>query len=217
MTGQLNIGGLIAALELLPDSRMPLIIGGFGAANIPAQMGPHRTGCDGLAIDGALQRMSSMTVERFVAVLRRQVQNYSRSAEHPPTLDTPVWVRPGTEHHPEELSFHAVTGVDIVRGRAVLRSTDLAPLQGPALRRITDEEALRRIHETDDWPNPHAGEKKSRWLLEVLPGDRAAARVRLEETRNRIEALRRQLPGMEADLARADYILGITDTAPGRP
>jgi hypothetical protein len=51
-----------------------------------------------------------------------------------------MWV--GTTH---ELRFHAVTSVETKKGFVVIRTTNMAPEQGPSIQRASDEEATNRM------------------------------------------------------------------------
>ena len=216
MAEQLTVGQLIAALDEIPGN--PLVrIAGFGSADVPGDLRRHRSHIPDLAIEVVYQRMNWVTVERFkMMLLQHTTQPVTKFNPNPTTLDSPAWVRPSLEH---EQSFNAVTGVDFVMDHAVIRSENAAPLQGPALQRISDEELLRRNHELtarglEVAPDLDADTKVNRWLLRTIPRERTAARVRLEESRADLAKLLHEIPRMEAEAARYDYLLGITDTLP---
>jgi hypothetical protein len=211
MAEQLNIGQLILALDAIPGN--PLVgIDGFGADIVPGDLHRHRSHIPDLAIEAVYQRMSWKTVERFKVMLQQHASEpISKWNPHPTTLDSPVWVRRSTEY---EKSFLAVTGVDLFEDRAVIRSENMAPLQGPAIQRIPDVEVLRRNAELAGNPDADLDVKKetNRWMLDTIPKERDAARVRLNEARDRLAKLIQEIPRMEAESARYNYTLGITDT-----
>lgn len=215
MTEQLTVGQLIAALEAVPGNPL-VIISGFGPANVPGDLRRHRSHLNDLGIEVVYERMNWKTVERFTMMLRQHAtQPVTTFNPNPTTLDSPAWVRPSLE---TEQSFFAVTGVDFFKDHAVIRSTNAAPVQGPSIQRISDEETLRR--NTEVYPSttgerdldPEA--KVNRWLLRTIPAEHTKARVRLETARRDLEELQREIPRIEAESARLDYILGITDTLP---
>lgn len=214
MTEQLTVGQLIAALEAIPGNPL-VIISGFGPAHVPGDLRRHRSHLNDLGIEVVYERMNWKTVERFTMMLRQHAtQPVTKFNPNPTTLDSPAWVRPSME---TEQSFFAVTGVDFFKGHAVIRSTNVAPVQGPSVQRISDEELLRRNAEvypsaTGEHLDPEA--KVNKWRLRAIPAERTKVRVRLESARRDLEELQREIPRIEAESARLDYILGISDTLP---
>lgn len=211
----LTIRELIAALNEIPDNPL-VIIAGFGSANAPGDLVRHRRHLNDLAIEVIYDRTNWKTVERFTMMLHQHAaQPATTFNPNPTTLDSLAWVRPSME---SEQSFFAVTGVDVVKGHAVIRAKNMAPVQGPSVQRVSDEEMLRRNAEvypsaTDEHAlDPEA--KVNRWRLRAIPAERTKVRVRLDETRAELERLTAALPKMEAEAARIDYILGITNEAP---
>lgn len=215
MAEQLTVGQLLAALDEIPGN--PLVrIAGFGRAGVPGDLHRHRSHIPDLAIEVVYQRMNWVTVERFKAILlQHATQPVTKFNPNPTTLDSPAWVRPSMEH---EKSFHAVTGVDFVKDHAVIRSENTAPVQGPSIQRISDEEMLRRNFELtgtpDEEPDLDLESTVNRYLIRAIPAEHAKVRGRLQSARDELEKLLRDIPRMEAESARVDYILGITDTPP---
>lgn len=212
----LTIRELIAALNEIPDNPL-VIISGFGTANVPGNVRRHRSHLNDLGIEVVYERMNSKTVERFTRELSQHAtQPVTKFNPNPATLDSLAWVRPSME---TEQSFFAVTGVDVVKGYAVIRAKNVAPVQGPSVQRVSDEELLRRNAEIHPPANKAERDLDSstafnRWLLRAIPADHSAVRLRLEETRAELEKLTAALPKMEVEAARIDYILGITNEAP---
>jgi hypothetical protein len=139
---------------------------------------------------------------------------------HPAGPTTPMWA--GSEYEPD---FNAVTGVEMVKGFAVIRTTNLAPVQGPTLQRVTDEEVINRMRVENlqrtgqDLPLAPAAE---RYLIRYIPKDRttvlqnlAEARVELAMFEASLQAKKDLVAKLELDAARHDYLLGIRDDLPG--
>lgn len=211
----LTIRELIAALNAVPDNPL-VIIAGFGSANAPGDLVRHRRHLNDLAIEVIYDRTNWKTVERFTMMLHQHAtQPVTQTNPNPTTLDSLAWVRPSMEI---EQSFFAVTGVDVVKGYAVIRSKNMAPVQGPSVQRVSDEEMLRRNAEvypsTTDEHDLDPEAKVNRWRLHAIPAERTKVRVRLDEARADLEKLLTAIPKIEAEAARIDYILGITGEAP---
>jgi hypothetical protein len=117
-----------------------------------------------------------------------------------------------------EQSFHAVTGVDFFKGYAVIRSENVAPVQGPSIQRVSDEEMLRRNVELDasgtKEPDLDLGSAVNRYLVRAIPAEHAKVRTRLQAAREDLAKLLAEIPRIEAESTRLDYLLGITDTLP---
>lgn len=216
MADQLTVGQLIAALDEIPGN--PLVrIAGFGRADVPGDLGRHRSHSADLAIEAVYQRMNWVTVERFKMILTQHAtQPVTKFNPNPTTLDSPAWVRPSLE---AETSFHAVTGVDFFRDHAVIRSENVAPVQGPSIQRVSDEEMLRRNFELNaspaEEPDLNPGSTVNRYLVRAIPAEHAKVRTRLQSAREDLAKLLAEIPRIEAESSRIDYILGITDTLPG--
>lgn len=228
MTTQLTLQGLIDALAEVPrDATVKLA--GFGGGANPGALFRHRPHADGLSITPAFGRPSQdLNAGEVIDFLKEfglhmTWRSHGRDFfldRYPSGLGTPMWV--GTSH---ELTFYAVTGVEMVRGFAVIRSTDLAPEQGPSIRRISDEEAINRMRvETmqrtgkKDAFAPHV----ERHLLNMLPDERTRTLHDLEVARHELETFEASLQAkkdrvarLEKDAARNDYLLGIRDDLPG--
>lgn len=219
MTKQLTLGELLAALDAMEQS-LPVHMAGFGLATSPFGFGRHRTHADGLAIHVFHDRSGTWTVGRLATRLRKRLSPKPRG-EYVATLDTPVWAQPATQ-----LQFNAITGVEVLKGRAVIRSRNVAPAYGPTLQRVPDEEALDRMRAAEELRSGQArtGEpaKTERWLLRCLPAERTATLLRVAEARHelaqyesRLAELKENVVTAEATAAEIDYILGITETLPG--
>lgn len=211
---QLTIGGLIAALDELPGGIL-IRIAGFGNDGIPFELRRHRAHADGVVIHARYERKSFVTVEHFkLMLIQHASQEPTVPYPYPATMDSTLWAS-----HDHELEFRAVTGVDVVNDQAFIRWIDVAPVQGPALQRITDEEVLRRNAElanrTDADLDPSSG--GNRWLLDNIPKERDRTRVRLAESRSALAKLALEIAALEAESARYDFTLGLTDVNPGRP
>jgi hypothetical protein len=227
MTTQLTLQGLLDALGSV-EQNATLMVTGFGSGAYPGTLFRHRPFVDGLAIEPSLNRAHSTTPALYVERLRefglgRKLETYRRRPfedQHPAGPDTPVWV--GTPH---ELSFYAVTGVEMVKGFAVIRTTNFAPEQGPSLQRLSDDEVInrRRVEHLQRMGDdvvfaPHV----ERLLLNMLPGERSRALHELDEARKELasfetslQAKKDRVAKLEEDAVRLDYLLGIRDDLPG--
>jgi hypothetical protein len=161
------------------------------------------------------ERASFMTVDHFKMMLTVHAsQEPTKFHPNPATMEAPLWL--SAEH---ELEFRAVTGVEVIKDAAYLRWVDVAPVQGPALQRITDVEVLRRNAElsgrTDANLDPASG--GNRWMLDQIPRERDRTRNRLLEATAALAKLAREVTELEAASARYDYTLGLTDVHPGLP
>jgi hypothetical protein len=211
---QLTAGQLIAALDELPGHIL-IHMAGVGNSNVPFELGRHRPHADGVVIRARYERHSFMTVEIFKLMLTQHAsQEPTVPCPYPATMDSTLWA---SHHH--ELEFRAVTGIDVINDSAYLRWIDVAPVQGPALQRITDVEVLRRNAElagrADANLDPASG--GNRWMLNEIPRERDRTRNRLAEARAAHAKLTREISGLEASSARYDYTLGLTDVRPGQP
>jgi hypothetical protein len=215
MAEQLTIGQLIAALDEIPGN--PLVrIAGFGRADVPGDLRRHRSHIADLAIEVVFQRMNWITVERFkMMLIQHATQPVTKFNPNPTTLDSPAWVRPSLE---TTQSFHAVTGVDFFKDHAVIRSENMAPVQGPSIQRVSDEEMLRRNFELNaspaEEPDLDPRTTVNRYLLKAIPAEHAKVRTRLQSAQEELLKLLAEIPRIEEESARLDYVLGITDTLP---
>lgn len=222
---QLTLGGLVEALNAVPGDAELYV--SFGSAKRLGGVFRHRPFVDGLALEPVIRSYHDpSTVGAYVDYLRRVAFGVAyrfkdtRKDEFLTGWDTPVWV--STRH---DLSFHAVTGVEMVKGCAVIRTTNLAPAQGPSIQRITDEEATNRMRVEylrrtgQDTAFAPAAEKQ---LLRMAVNDRSDLLHRLDEARedlasfeNSLQARKDRVARLEEDLTRNDYLLGIRDDLPG--
>lgn len=216
MTQQLTVGQLIMALEAPPGNAL-VCIAGFGSAHVPGDLRRHRPYIPDVGIEVVHQRMNWKTVDRFTGMLRQHAtQPVSRFNPNPSTLDSLAWILPPQTPWP---TFWAVTGVRSFSGHAVIEAKDVAPIQGPSLQRISDEEVLRRSleaaitnYDTSDL-DPHT--KANQRLIRNLPIQRDKKRVELENARATLQRLLEEIPRIEAETTQIDYLLGITDVLPG--
>lgn len=215
MTEQLTIGQLITALEAVEGNPL-VIIAGFGATDAPGDLWRHRPRINDVGIEVVYNRMNWKTVERFTAILRlHATQPVTMTNPNPATLDSLAWILPRESPRP---SFWAVTGVRSFSGHAVIEAEDVAPVQGPSLQRISDAEVLRRSIELaapgkepiDPDPMATANQR----LIGSLPAQRDRKRVELEAARSELRRLQEEIPLLETEAARLDYLLGITDGTP---
>jgi hypothetical protein len=223
---QLTLGGLLEALDAVPRDA-EVFIAGFGAARYPGGLFRHRPFVDGISIRPAMSgKAETGTAGAFADRLRRAAFGLSwsfpdgRDDPHLTGWDTPVWA--GTPH---QLSFNAVTHIELVEGYAVIRTKDMAPVQGPKLQRIPDEEVGMRMRIVDaalhgDGEAKILAPKAERYLINYIPRDRSAVLERLAEAREELDnfeaslqAKRDLVARLEVDAARHDYLLGIQ----GRP
>ena len=212
---QLTIGQLVAALNELPGGIL-IQAAGFGNNGVPHELRRHRHPGGGVVIRARYERASWMTVDRFKLMLTQHgSQEATKFNPNPDTMDAPVWVGGSAQR----LEFKAVTGVEAIKDTAYIRWFDVAPVQGPALQRISDVEVLRRNAElagrSDANLAPDFG--GNRWMLEQIPKERDRTRFRLAEARIVLEQITREIAGLEAESARYDYTLGLTDVNPGQP
>jgi hypothetical protein len=213
---QLTIAGLVAALDALPGGIL-VKLAGFGSDIAPMELQRHNQNTQDVTILGRYERMSWMTVDRFkVMLIQHATQQATKFNPNPTTLDAPLWAGRTSGHR---LEFQAVTGVEVIDDTAYLRWVDVAPVQGPSPQRITDEEVLRRNAELAGRydANLDPSSDGNRWMLQQIPKERDRARVRLTETQDAIASLLREADGLEAELGRYDYVLGLTDVNPGPP
>jgi hypothetical protein len=224
---QLTLSGLVETLDAIP-LYTPLYISGFGSANrLSGRVFRHRPFVDGVKLEPRMKAGDyTATAGAFAAYLRRSafglkwLTEDSADDEFPTSSDTPVWVCA-----PYEVSFHAVTGVELVKGFAVIRTTDMAPVQGPSLQRVTDDEAINRMRVEnlqrtgeDTVFAPHV----ERFLLNMLPDERSRVLLDLAEARQELasfeaslQAKKDRVAKLEHDAVRNDYLLGIRDDLPG--
>lgn len=225
-TQQLTLGGLVEALDAVPGDAQ-LFVSGFGSGVRLGGLHRHRPFVDGLALEPTpRQDVEASTAGTYVEHLRRAAFGLvwslsdSRDDEFPAGWDTPMWVSPR-----HEVKFHAVTGVEMVKGFAVIRTTNLAPVQGPSIQRISDDEAINRMRVEylrrtgkDDVFAPAA----ERQLLRMAVNDRSDLLHRLDEARkdladfeNSLQAKKDRVARLEEDVVRNEYLLGIRDDLPG--
>lgn len=228
MTTQLTFQGLLDALAEVPQDAI-VKISGFGSGTNPGALFRHRPFVDGLSITPTIARPAlDLTVAEAIDFLQESGphttwRGHGRDGfidSFPASPETPMWAG-----FPHELSFNAVTGVEMAKGFAVIRVTDLAPVQGPSLQRVSDEEAINRMRVEhlqrtgeDTVFAPHV----ERYLLRMVAGDRTRVLLSLEEAREdlagfeaSLQAKRELVTKLERDAARHDYLLGIRDDLPG--
>ncbi|MCU6481317.1 hypothetical protein [Arthrobacter sp. A2-55] len=205
-----SLTNLADELRRLPKG-MPVHVPGFGMADAIESMYFHRPHGDDLALFVGPARASRLTTDRLLELLAG-LTRYPDASRY-----SPLWVA-CTGGEP---SFMAVTGVDVRRGVAVIKTRNMAPVQGPSLQRISDEEALRRQAEAGSRRGADVsqiGRSAQEWLLRNTPTQRAANLIRLAESRaelaglaaRRVE-LQATVSRCEADATELDYILGIVD------
>lgn len=227
MTTQLTFQGLLDTLAAVPQDAT-VKLAGFGSADTPGVLFRHRPFVDGLAITPTFARAAlQTTAAEYADVMRRTGPGLSSSYNRPgyedqhlAGADTPMWVS-----LPYEVSFNAVTGVEMVKDFAVIRSINLAPVQGPTIQRIPDEEAILRLRKVDEHLHGESkplNPKAEKWLINYVARDRTPVRLNLEEARwelanfeASLQAKRDRVAKLEADVARNDYLLGITDEFTG--
>lgn len=227
MTTQLTLQGLLDALAAVPRDA-PLFVSGFGSgARISGRIFRHRPFVDGVQIEPSMRESEyTATAGAYRDYLRRSAFGLKwltedrPDDEFPTNPNTPVWV--STSH---DLSFRGVTGVEMKKGCAVIRTTDLAPAQGPSLQRLSDEEAIsrRRAEHLQRMGDdvvfaPHV----ERLLLNMLPDERTRVMRELEEARQELASFETSLQSkkdrvakLEGDAVRLDYLLGIRNDLPG--
>ena len=228
MTIQLTFQGLLDALAAVPQDAI-VKIAGFGSADTPGVLFRHRPFVDGLGITPGFARSALQTTAAEYADFMRRTgpgltsHRFVREGftdQHPAGAHTPMWA--GVLH---TVSFNAVTGVEMVKGFAVIRTTNLAPVQGPSLQRVPDEEVINRmrvanvaLHGEDIQLAPEA----ERYLMRYIPKDRTTVLQRLAEAREDLAAFESSLQSkkdlvtkLERDAARHNYLLGIRDDLPG--
>ncbi|WP_139187284.1 hypothetical protein [Pseudarthrobacter chlorophenolicus] len=223
---QLTLGGLVEALDAVPGDAH-LYVSAFGSANRLNGLFRHRPFADGLALVPSLREHDgSATVGAYVEYLRRVAFGVAyrftdgRADEFLTGWDTPVWV--STRH---QLSFNAVTGVEMVKGFAVIRTTNVAPVQGPSIQRISDEEAINRMrveHLQRTGEDTVFAPAVERQLLRFVIKDRSDLLHRLDEAREDLASFEKSLQAkkdlvtkLEQEAVRNDYLLGIRDDLPG--
>jgi hypothetical protein len=213
---QLTIGGLITQLRAFPGDR-EVLLAGFGNAGVPGHLRRHRTDRNDVTIEASYNPFDPCPVAQLIAMLISHAnQPATGSNPDPATFDSPVWV---AEHTEGTVSFKAAVRVDSFSGRPVIRWVDAAPVQGPALQRVPDAEVLRRNAELADRGDANLDPETegNRWLLKHIPKERDRTRLRLSEARIEREKLTREIADLEAESARYDYTLGLTDVNPGHP
>jgi len=227
MTTQLTFQGLLDTLAAVPQDAI-VKVAGFGSADNPGVLFRHRPFVDGLAITPSFGRPAlEMTAAEYADFLRRTGPGLTWSQPGHPTFvdhhlagaDTPMWASA-----PYDVSFNAVTGVEMVKDFAVIRTTNLTPVQGPSLQRIPDDEVVRRMQMVDVALHGEAKElppKVEQFLIKYIAKDRSTVLQRLAEAREEMEnfeasrqAKRDMVVKLENDAARHDYLLGISDKHP---
>jgi hypothetical protein len=224
---QLTLSGLVETLDAIPPYT-PLYVSGFGSANrLSGRVFRHRPFVDGVKLEPGMKAGDyTATTGAFAAYLRRSAFGLKwltedrADDEFPTNSDTPVWVCA-----PYDVSFRAVTGVEMVKGFAVIRTTNLAPKQGPSIQRVSDKEAIMRMRlehlqrtGEDTVFAPHV----ERFLLSMLPDERTRTLIDLAEAREELakfeaslQAKKDRVAKLEHDAVRNDYLLGIRDDLPG--
>jgi hypothetical protein len=227
MTTQLTFQGLLDAFAAVPRDAI-VMLAGFGGGCTPGILFRHRPFVDGLSITPTMARPAlQLTAAKFIDFLNETGphttwRGHGRDGfidRYPAGPDTPMWV--GTPH---ELSFNAVTGVQVKKSFAIIRTTNMAPEQGPSLQRLTEDEAINRMRVEnlqrtgqDTVFAPHI----ERYLLNTLPDERsrvlqdlAEAREELENFEASLQAKKDRVAKLERDTVRHDYLLGIRDDLP---
>lgn len=203
MLPQLTVEDLLNDLEDL-DQDLPVHLAGFGIGSAPVGLGRHRTHADGLVIHAGASELP-WEVRRLRSALRRRLDPRN-SAQFVATFHTPVWVQPA-----RELQFKAVTAVNEVEGHALISHVNLAPVQGPSLQRLSDEEVRARLHEVAGTTPGALSEAAERYLIRMLPAERSKAKARTLEALRKIDELTEQIGRDVEAVARAEYLLGIVD------
>jgi len=113
----------------------------------------------------------------------------------------------------------------MVKGFAVIRTTNLAPVQGPSIQRVTDEEVVNRMRVARlalNGEDIHLQPAAEQYLIRYIPKDRTTVLQRLAEAREdlatfetSLQAKKDLLAKLEGDLTRHDYLLGIRNDLPG--
>lgn len=227
MTTQLTLQGLVDALWTAPHDAV-VKISGFGSADNPGVLFRHRRFADGLSISLRMGAATQVTAAEFIEYLleRGPGRVWDRNGHpgfvdaHPAGPTTPMWA--GSEYEPD---FHAVTGVEMVKGFAVIRTTNVAPVQGPSLQRIPDEEVASRMRVAQlalHGEDLHLAAAAERHLIRYIPKDRTTVLQNLAEARQDVVTFEASLQEkkdrvarLELDAARHDYLLGIRDDLPG--
>lgn len=225
---QLTFQGLLDALGAVPQDAI-VMLSGFGSGSSPGVLFRHRPFVDGLSITPTIARAALQTTAAEYADFMRRTGpgltsgRFVRAGfvdQHPAGADSPMWA--GFLHTP---SFNAVTGVEMVKGFAVIRTTNLAPEQGPPLQRVPDDEVINRmrvaniaLHGEDIRLAPEA----ERHLMRYIPKDRTTVLQRLAEARHdlitfeaSLQAKKDLVTKLERNATRHDYLLGIRDDLPG--
>lgn len=224
---QLTFQGLLDALAAVPQDAI-VKLAGFGSAGTPGAVFRHRPFVDGLAITPTIARAAlDLTVAELVDFMNETGPHKTWRGHghndlidrHPAGPETPMWA--GTPH---EVSFNAVTGVEMKKGFAVIRTTNLAPVQGPTLQRIPDEEVINRMrveHLQRTGEDIHLAQAANQYLIHFLPTDRTRALQNLADARNdlatfeaSLQVKKDRVTKLERDAARHDYLLGISDDLP---
>lgn len=225
---QLTLRGLLEVLDAHPQ-HLVLKMTGFSMAENMGQVFRHRPYVDGLAIEPAVvipKYSPETTVGDYAAYLRRSAPGLVWGDKkhfkdpYPGSLNSPMWVS-----LQRDLSFNAVTGVDVVRGFALLRWVNMAPVQGPSLQRISDAEMVQRMRIADATLHGEAkalDPKAERFLIRYVAKERSAVLSRLEWAREdlasfdaSLQAKRDLVAELELEAAHHDYLLGIRDDFPG--
>lgn len=224
---QLTFQGLVDALFEMPYDAI-VKVSGFGSADNPGILFRHRQFTDGLSISLRIGVSTQVTAAEFIEYLLERGPGtlWDRNGHpgfvdnHPAGPTTPMWA--GSEY---QLDFNAVTGVEMVKGFAVIRTTNMAPVQGPSLQRVSDEEVTNRMRVaqlTLHGQDLHLAPAAERYLIRYIPKDRATVLQRLAEARQdlatfeaSLQERKERVAKLELDAARHDYLLGIRDDLPG--
>lgn len=225
-TAQLTFQGLLDALATVPRTAT-VKVSGFGPADTPGVLFRHRPFVDGLAITPTIARLGlQSTAAEYEDFLRRTGPGMVWSGDsgftdqHLAGSETPMWVS-----LPRQLSFNAITAVEMIRDFAVIRTVNLAPVQGPSIQRIPDEEVVLRMWRLDE---ADGGEPKvlpakaEKYLINYAAKGRSDVLLRLAEAIEELDSFesslqdkRDRVAELQVQSARHDYLLGITDEVPG--
>jgi hypothetical protein len=228
---QLTLAGLLDELAKVPQDAI-VKLAGFGFGNTPGKLFRHRPYLDGLSImpSPASRTDREPTASEYSGFLRQngpgttweKVSHPDFKDLHPASMDSPMWVG-----FPHEIGFNAVTSVEMIKGFAVIRTVITTPVHGPSLQRIPDAEVIERMQAVSlalHGDRRDIGPEAAKALIRYIPKDRTTVRLDLEEARwdldkfeASLQAKKDRVAKLEADAARHDYLLGITNELPASP